>query len=158
VRGTGQDAKGRKIRENGGRRGRPMSVSPELNRAAQIVLRDCLGVQPGERVLVVTDEPLREIGYALRDAVRDHGNEVTLVEMVPRSSNGEEPAPEVAVLMGMVDVVLCPTSKSLTHTDARRAASAKGVRVATLPGVTEEIMVRCMSADYGLIAKRTQQL
>ena len=50
--------------------------------------------------------------------------------------------------MTQFDVVLCPTSKSLTHTDSRRAASAKGVRVATLPGVTEEVMVRCMNADY----------
>jgi leucyl aminopeptidase (aminopeptidase T) len=57
--------------------------------------------------------------------------------------------------MKMVDVVLCPTSKSLTHTDSRRAASAKGVRVGTLPGVTEEIMVRCMNADYNKIAERT---
>ena len=57
--------------------------------------------------------------------------------------------------MKKFDVVLCPTSRSLTHTDARRAASAAGVRIATLPGVNEEIMVRCMNADYHAIAKRT---
>jgi leucyl aminopeptidase (aminopeptidase T) len=57
--------------------------------------------------------------------------------------------------MKMADVVLCPTSKSLTHTDARRAASAAGARIATLPGVTEEVMVRCMNADYTKIAERT---
>jgi aminopeptidase len=64
----------------------------------------------------------------------------------------------MAELMKMVDVVLCPTSKSLTHTDARRAASAMGVRVGTLPGVTEEVMVRCMNADYNKIAERTMRL
>jgi leucyl aminopeptidase (aminopeptidase T) len=135
-----------------------MSTSPELYAAAQVALRDCLGVQPAERVLVVTDEPMRAIGCALRDAAQDLGNEVTLVEMLPGRSNGAEPSPEVAVLMGMVDVVLCPTSKSLTHTDARRAASAKGVRVATLPGVTEEILVRGLAADYQQIARRTERL
>jgi leucyl aminopeptidase (aminopeptidase T) len=107
---------------------------------------------------VVTDEPLRTIGYAVRDAARDAGHEVLLVEMLPRASNGEEPPPEVATLMGRFDVVLCPTSKSLTHTDARRAASAMGVRIATLPGVTEAIMVRCMNADYQRIAERTERL
>jgi leucyl aminopeptidase (aminopeptidase T) len=61
----------------------------------------------------------------------------------------------VAELMKAVDVVLCPTSKSLTHTDSRRAASAAGTRIATLPGVTDEIMVRCMNADYCQIAART---
>jgi leucyl aminopeptidase (aminopeptidase T) len=60
--------------------------------------------------------------------------------------------------MTQYDVVLCPTSKSLTHTDSRRNASAKGVRVATLPGVTEEVMVRCMNADYKEIAARTVRI
>jgi len=114
-----------------------------------------MGVQPGERVLVVTDAPLRTIGYAVFEVARELTTEVILVEMTPRQSNGAEPPPEVAHLMTQMDVVLCPTSKSLTHTDSRRAASAKGVRVATLPGVTEEVMVRCMNADYQTIAART---
>lgn len=135
-----------------------MNISSELYSASQIAVRDCMGVQPGERVLVVTDEPLRIIGYAIWKAARDLGNEVMLVEILPRKTNGEEPPKEVAELMKMVDVVLCPTSKSLTHTDSRRAASEKGVRIATLPGVTEEIMIRCMNADYNKIAERTFRL
>jgi len=132
-----------------------MDISPELSSASLIAVRDCMGVKPGERILIVTDEPLRTIGYALWKASKDLGNEVMLVEILPRKTNGEEPPTEVAELMKMVDVVLCPTSKSLTHTDSRRAASEKGVRIATLPGVTEEIMIRCMNADYNMIAERT---
>lgn len=135
-----------------------IDISPELLSASVVALRDCMGARPGERVLVVTDEPLRTIGYALRAAAKDLGHEVLLVEMLPRKSNGEEPPPEVADLMARADVALCATSKSLTHTDARRAASAAGARVATLPGVTEDIMVRCMNADYGQIAARTAKL
>jgi leucyl aminopeptidase (aminopeptidase T) len=114
-----------------------------------------MGTKSNEKVLIVTDEPLRTIGYSLWQAAKDLGAEVLLVEMLPRKTNGEEPPTEVAELMKKVDVVLCPTSKSLTHTDARRNASAAGVRVATLPGVTEEIMIRCMNADYNKIAERT---
>ncbi len=135
-----------------------MLISEALASAALIAVRDCMGVTAGERVLVVTDERMRAIGYALRAAALSLADEVLLVEMLPRRSNGEEPPSEVAALMKMADVVLCPTSKSLTHTDARRAASASGVRVATLPGVTEEIMVRCMNADYERIAERTLKL
>lgn len=135
-----------------------MIISPALRSAALIAVRDCMGVRPGERVLVVTDAPLRTIGYAMFEAARELTTEVLLVEMTPRQSNGAEPPAEVAVLMTQVDVVLCPTSKSLTHTDSRRAASAKGVRVATLPGVTEEVMVRCMNADYTEIAARTVRI
>jgi leucyl aminopeptidase (aminopeptidase T) len=135
-----------------------LDPSPELLSASTVAVRDCMGARPGERVLVVTDEPLRRIGYALRQASLDLGLEVLLVEMLPRRSNGEDPPAEVAALMARMDVVLCPTSKSLTHTDARRAASAAGARVATLPGVTEAIMVRCMNADYQRIAERTRRL
>lgn len=135
-----------------------MQISAALLDAATVAVRDCMGTRPGERVLVVTDEPLRTIGYALRQAAVALGHEVVLVEITPRRTNGEEPPPEVAALMRQMDVVLCPTSKSLTHTDARRAASAAGTRVATLPGVTEDVMVRCMNADYHQIAARTHRL
>lgn len=134
------------------------TISAELLSASIIALRDCMGASPGESVLIVTDEPLRPIGYALRQAAKDLGHEVVLVEMLPRRTNGEEPPAPIADLMTKMDVVLCPTSKSLTHTDARRAASAAGVRVGTLPGVTEDIMVRCMNADYTRIAARTATL
>jgi aminopeptidase len=133
-------------------------TSPELLSASTIAIRDCMGAKPGERVLIVTDEPLRPIGYALWQAAKDLGHDVMLVEMLPRTSNGEEPPPELAELMAKMDVVLCPTSKSLTHTDARRSASTAGARVGTLPGVTEDIMVRCMNADYHRIAERTHRL
>jgi aminopeptidase len=132
--------------------------SDALLSASTIAIRDCMGTQPGEKVLVITDEPLRPIGQALQRAARDLGLEVVLVEILPRKTNGEEPPEEVATLMASFDVVLCPTSKSLTHTDARRAASAAGARVATLPNVTEDIMVRCLNADYHQIAARTYRL
>lgn len=130
----------------------------ELLSAAMIAVRDCMGTKPGETVLVVTDGRLRSIGLALRQAAENLGNEVLLIEMTPRKTNGEEPPALVADLMKRVDVVLCPTSKSLTHTGARREACAHGVRVATLPGVTEEVMIRCMNADYETIAAHTHRL
>ncbi|MBN2288548.1 MAG: aminopeptidase, partial [Candidatus Glassbacteria bacterium] len=46
----------------------------------------------------------------------------------------------------------------LTHTDARRAACAAGARVATLPGITEDCMVRCLNADYNKIAALSERV
>jgi len=129
-----------------------------LYSAATIAVRDCMGVKSNENVLIVVDEPMREIGHALWKAARDISKDVLMVEMAPRLTNGEDPPAEIAALMKVFKVVLCPTSKSLTHTNARRAASDRGVRIATLPGVTSEIMVRCMNADYNLIAARTKKL
>ena len=117
-----------------------------------------MGLKPGERVAVIVDKPCRRIGESLFKVVEDLGNEVFLVEIQPRRTHGEEPPAEVAAVMSSMDVVLCPTSKSMTHTDAKRNAQQKGVRVATLPGVTEDMMIRCMNADYHKIAVLTNRL
>ena len=52
------------------------------------------------------------------------------------------------------DVVLAPTIQSLSHTAARKAASEAGVRIATMPGVTEEMLARVMSADMDELRRR----
>jgi len=117
-----------------------------------------MGAKKGEKILVITDEQKREIGLALHENAVRLGHYSLLVEMKSGRINGEEPSGIIADLMQKFDVVLCPTAKSLTHTDARRNASAKGVRVATFPGITKDVMIRGMNADYKAISKRTIKL
>jgi len=56
--------------------------------------------------------------------------------------------------MAAADVVLAPTIQSLSHTAARREASEAGVRVGSLPGVTEEMLIRLMTGDLDEIRRR----
>ena len=51
--------------------------------------------------------------------------------------------------------LFAPTSKSLSHTRARREANQKGTRGATLPGITEETMQRTLVANYWKIRERS---
>ncbi len=60
--------------------------------------------------------------------------------------------------MKLVDVVIAPLSQSITHTEARRNACKVNTRVGTMPGITEDIMVRTMSADYNRISKLTVKI
>lgn len=124
----------------------------KLDTASQIAIRDCMGAKKDEKILVITDEIKREIGLSLYENAIRLGYYALLVEMKSGKINGEEPPAEVAELMQKFDVVFCPTAKSLTHTNARRAASAKGVRIATFPGITKEVMIRGMNANYKKIA------
>ncbi|MGA9401108.1 aminopeptidase, partial [Haladaptatus sp.] len=64
------------------------------------------------------------------------------------NQHGEEPPAAVAAAMAAADVVLAPTTKSLSHTRARGNANDEGARIATLPGITEEVMVTGLAADY----------
>lgn len=127
----------------------------ELRDSSIIALRDCMGLQPNETLLVITDELKREIGLALHEAGKDLCKESILLEIKSREINGQEPPEAVANMMKMVDVVVCPTSKSLTHTDARRNAVKEGVRVGTMPNITVDTMARCLSADYDKIISLT---
>ena len=130
----------------------------DLKRSAQIAVKDCMGLKPDETLLVVTDEPLRHIGYALWEAGVELDAESMLLEMIPREGHGQDPPQAISEMMKMVNAVLCPTSKSLTHTKARREACEAGARVGTLPGITVEVMSRTLSADYYAIADRTKRV
>lgn len=129
-----------------------------LKDSAMIAVKDCMAVKKGEKVLIITDEPAREIGYVLWEAARELGAEAIITEIIPRESNGEEPPGPVGALMKTVDAILIPTSKSLSHTDSRREASRAGVRIATLPGITKDMMTRTLNADYGAIAERSNKI
>jgi leucyl aminopeptidase (aminopeptidase T) len=130
----------------------------KLFKAAQVAMSNCMALKKGESVLVITDEPERKVGYALWGAARELTSEAMLLEILPRSSNGEEPPEMVAKFMKDFDVLMIPTSKSMSHTKARRDACEAGVRCATLPGILEDTMERTLNADYNEIAKRSLKL
>jgi leucyl aminopeptidase (aminopeptidase T) len=130
----------------------------DLKEAARVALTDCANIKAGENVVVVTDEPLRNRGLAFWETARDLGADAIFCEIIPRKTNGEEPPKAVAALLRDCDVFMIPTSKSLSHTDARRDASANGARGATLPNITEDTMKRTLRADYAKIEEMTKRM
>jgi len=129
-------------------------MSADLDRAVTAVVRDCLAVKPGEEVLVVCNPATQHLGELLREEGADAGGEAVLAVMSERASHAAEPPRAVAEAMAAADVLLAPTIQSLSHTAARKRASENGARCATLPGVTEDILARVMSADMeGLRSK-----
>jgi leucyl aminopeptidase (aminopeptidase T) len=126
----------------------------ELDKAVNAVVRDCLGVGEGEEALVVANPATRELGERMRAVAQEAGADAVLAVIEERASHAAEPPRTVAEAMAAADVVLAPTVQSLSHTAARKRASEAGVRIATLPGVTEEMLARVMSADMGELRRR----
>ncbi|MGZ5388357.1 MAG: aminopeptidase [Solirubrobacterales bacterium] len=126
----------------------------ELRQAVRAVVRDCLGVRAGEEVLVICNLATRSLGEAMRDESAAAGADTVLAVISERASHAAEPPRTVAEAMAAADVVLAPTVQSLSHTAARRRASEAGSRIATLPGVTEEMLARVMSADMAELRRR----
>jgi leucyl aminopeptidase (aminopeptidase T) len=119
---------------------------------------DCLGVTNDDSVAVVWNEEQRTIAEALADAAHRRARSVTLLEFAATSRHGEEPPAEVAGAMVAADVVLAPTSKSLSLTEARQAATRNGVRIATLPMITEDIFVRTLPVDYSELRRVSESV
>jgi leucyl aminopeptidase (aminopeptidase T) len=135
-----------------------MGRPSKMQAATRIALVDYLGLTEDETLLIITDEPLKDIALDFFDTAKKMGCETILLEMTPRQFNGEEPPDAVAEIMKAVDVVIVPTSRSLTHTKAKREASKLGVRIATMPGITRETLIRCLAADPKKLVERTQVL
>lgn len=129
-------------------------MGAELDRAVRTIVRQCMGVSPGEDVLVVCNPVTEEIGALMRIEAQGDGADATLAVMSERDSHAAEPPQAVAAAMAAADVVLAPTIQSLSHTAARKAASEAGVRIGTLPGVTEEMLTRLMTGDLDEIRRR----
>lgn len=127
----------------------------DLDIAARIATQQCLDIKPGEKVLVVIDSPQREIGMAFLEASRNLGAEAMLIEMSPRDNHGQEPPAAVAAAMLNADVIMMPTTKSLSHTKARKEATKAGARVASMPMITIEMMARTLSGDYLKMAEES---
>jgi leucyl aminopeptidase (aminopeptidase T) len=112
-------------------------------------LKASLGIKKGETVLIVTDDGKQRIAQAIERAAKKLSNEVLLLRMAPRSQHAEEPPEAVSEAMKRADVVIIPTTKSLSHTDARKAACKAGARVASMPGITQQMFRRGgLRADY----------
>lgn len=129
---------------------------PRLQRAIENIVTGCLGIHAGEDVLVIADVETQLIAERLRDAARATGAEVVLASMDPRACHGSEPPRTIASAILECDAYLAPTTCSLSHTRARARASTLGVRGATLPGVTAEVLARLMTSDLGLLARRSR--
>jgi leucyl aminopeptidase (aminopeptidase T) len=135
-----------------------MQKTTPLQNAADIAMSQCMKLKKGETVLIIFDQGTIEIAEALAVASRKITNKVKELKIAPLKANGQPPSPDVAEEMKCCDVLMLATSKSLSHTKARIDANKAGVRIASLPGITKDMMIRCMNVDYYKIAETSDKI
>lgn len=133
-------------------------MTEALDRAVSAVIQECLGLEPGDEVLVICNPITEELGALLRINAQGEGGEATLAVISERDSHAAEPPATVSAAMLVADIILAPTIQSISHTEARKAATDAGARVASMPGVTGEMLARVMGADMRLVRKRGTRL
>ena len=129
-----------------------------LEEAASKVVSECMGLKPEEKLLVVYDDNKREIAIAIFEEAFKISNYCNKYKVPAGQVNGEEPPAEAAAYMKNCDVCVIVTTVSHSHTKARRDASEKGVRIASMPGVTEDMLTRTMDVDYQEVKEFSMKL
>jgi leucyl aminopeptidase (aminopeptidase T) len=133
-------------------------MNNSLRKPAETAVVQCMDLGADESCLVVTDDRREAIGEALDAVAREQTDDTTYLRYPPGEQHGEEPPEPVAAAMAGADVVLAPTTKSLSHTQARIDANEAGARVATMPGITDGTFLMGVDADYPRIAKTCEEM
>lgn len=129
-----------------------------LDKACSIILKQCMNLKNNERCLIITDSILREIGRALyKNSLKITKKSELILIPIPKT-HGAEPSRRVAYEMLKYDVILMPTTKSLSHTTARKNATLKGARIASMPGITINMMKRALNVNFNKIKTINKKL
>ena len=134
-------------------------MKKDITQIARQLLKQNLALSEEEQLLIIYDESTLIIGESFFTAGIELGARSMLLRIQPLGKNGVEPPPVVARAMMEADVVIAATAHSLTHTQARKAACNAGARIATMPGITEDMFFSGpITADYDKVAFYTKKL
>ena len=134
-----------------------------------------MGYRKGETVGVVLQEwrsgsggesrekfrASRELCEKMISVFRESGVDAVLLSYVPSEArNGVDAAPKLYESAKGLDILFMPTAYSLSHTPFRKAMSAEGIRIASMPGFTLEMFEPGgpMDTDYEKLAKETREI
>ena len=104
------------------------------------IFKRSLGIEKSDKVLIITDNKKLKIAKKFYKSLKKVSNNVSILIKGIGKYHGEEPSKKVSNKMKNNDVVIAVTTHSLTHTNARRNACKKGVRIVTMPGFTEKML------------------
>ena len=129
---------------------------------ARQVAENCLKVQPGETVVIITDEKQMEVGKAIQLAAATAGGEVIFFSMENFGTRPDEPSEETLAMAFPDEIrnamesaqvsVYCASGKKGELESFRRpmigVVMEKKIRHGHMPGISKEVMCEAMCADY----------
>jgi len=133
-------------------------LSKRLQDAALLLIKRNIKMKKNERVLVITDRGGCPIFVSICAAVSHLGGKL-FTAYITNKREHSSPLPQLKDLLNEVDIVIAPTDKSITHTKEIREARKKlGVRVVSMPGITEKMFIDSMATDPKKIEKINSSL
>lgn len=114
--------------------------------------RNCLlknmGAAKTDSLVIITDPGKQDWEMPIFfESAKKIMNDITVYIMDKAGENAQEPPHVVADAMKQSDIALLVTSYSLTHTHATEQAKHAGTRIASMPGITHEVIMRTLSGN-----------
>lgn len=136
-------------------------MSGTIEQGARNAIEVCMAVKPGERVVLVTDRVVPEVGDALEKAARartEHVSRFVLEDFGARPL--KDCPPEITAAADKSDVSLWAASSAKGELPMRMAyrKHLKRARHGHMPGISVELMEQGMNADYEKVAALTNKL
>ncbi len=141
----------------------PVVIDPELQPGARNAIRDCLRLQPDERVTIITDEATRDIAVSLQQEVDEVGSECS-VFILERYA--------VRPLRGMPEIILADLAKSQvsifcaqtqtgelgSRIEMTTVVNKHRIRHGHMVNINRQIMREGMRADFLAVDALSQRL
>ena len=132
-----------------------------LEQGARNAIVTCMAVKPDEKVVLVTDRVVKDVGDALERAARaatPHVHRFVLEEFGERPL--KELPKELAAAAETTDVSLWAAASVKGELPVRMAyrKHLKGARHGHMPGISRQLMEMGMCADYDAVADLTMRL
>ena len=125
-----------------------------IKKGAEQAVENCLSVQAGERVVIITDDESASIGAALKKAALAIGANVQVFMMERTEGLPAEFPDKLGKALAQADVSFYSAQgkkgelQSFRIPMLRCVGDNRKLRQGHMPGVTEEMMVTGMCADY----------
>jgi aminopeptidase len=127
--------------------------SSKIDSAISIILTKNLCIKKSESLIIIYDSKKEDIARRFFEVSSTLLDNVEWLKIPVAKVNGQEPPRNAEEALSSHDVAIILTQKSISHTKARRDASEKGTRIASMPGITEPILKRSIDIDYSALKK-----
>jgi aminopeptidase len=139
------------------------AIDPELLPGARNAVETCLGIQPGEKVTLIFDEPSRRVAESLAKALeqREARGTFLCIEDYATRPVGSTPREILQALETADAGILCmqPYPGELAaRRDIVSLVERRRIRYAHMVGVTQQIMQQGMRADYTIVDRLSDRL
>jgi leucyl aminopeptidase (aminopeptidase T) len=140
-----------------------IDIDPELIPGARNAIRDCLRLQPDERITIITDEATRDIAVALRSEVEEVGSDhavFVLENYAPRPLTDMPKAILEDLAQSQVSIFCAQSQRGELGSRMQMSdvVNRQHIRHGHMVNITRQIMLEGMRADFRAVDALSQRL